>query len=48
VVERLHLAGLGGDELGLGTRIADGLPRPCLLDLLDSLVRDEECDLLAL
>jgi hypothetical protein len=48
VVERLDLAGLGGDQLGRAARVLDRLPRFGQLDLLDALVGDEERDALAL
>ena len=48
VVERLDLAGLGRDQVGLGARRLDRLARLGQLDLLDALVGDEERDPLAL
>jgi hypothetical protein len=47
VVERPHLADLGGDQLRCAARLLHGLPRIGQLDLLDALRRDEECDALA-
>ncbi len=48
VVERLDLARLGRDQVGLGAGVLDRLARLGQLDLLDALVRDEERDPLAL
>jgi hypothetical protein len=48
VVERLDLIRFGREQINLGARVAQGIARAGQLDLLDSLVGDEDRDLLAL
>src|SRR3954447_2320473 len=48
MVERLDVSFLGRDQLRLCARLANRLPWPSQLDLLGSLIRNDERDLLAL